>query len=108
MSALTTLNDLGVHAQIEPPDQLRLRGLSKLTPDQKEQIIKYAQSYKPAIIAALSQDGAPGQCESCPAAGYYDFAGGGLQCFFTAYYLHKTGQPEPCAHIRATCPRKDR
>jgi hypothetical protein len=109
MSVLTTLTDAGIQASIEPAGGLKLSGLSKLTAEHKNQIIEYARSRKPAILAALSQGDAPGQCESCPAAGYWDYAqyaGQGLFCFHRAYFLGKPGKPKPCTEMRAICPRK--
>ena len=38
------------------------------------QIIDYARIHKSAILAELTQNNAPGKCESCPAAGYWDLA----------------------------------
>ena len=110
MSAVSVLTDAGIQASIEPAGGLKLKGLSRLTIEQRNQIINFARSHKPAIIDALSQNGIPGQCESCPAAGYWDFAhyaGHGLLCFHSAYYLGKSGRPEPCAGMRTKCPRAD-
>jgi hypothetical protein len=105
MSALSVLSDAGIKASIEPSGNLRLKGLSNLTGEQKKQIIDFAKSYKFDILTALSQGMKPGQCESCPAAGYSDLTGGGLKCFFTAYYKHKAGCPFLCAEVRRQCPR---
>jgi len=108
MSALTIIIDAGIKALIEPPNRLRLKGLSQLTADQKNQIIEYARNHKPAILAALAQAGSPGECEACPAAGYWDsptYAGRGLVCFHRAYFLHKAGTPALCREVHAACPR---
>lgn len=106
MSTLSILTDAGIQA--EPFDgSLKLKGLSKLAPEQRVEIIQYARTNKPAILAALSQTGEPGQCESCPAAGYWDGRYAGLLCFYTAYYLHKSGKPTPCSETRNNCPRND-
>lgn len=53
--------------------------------------------------------GAPGECESCPAAGFWDFQqyAGQLLCFYRAYYLGRSGRPKPCSQIRSDCPRID-
>lgn len=110
MSAISVLNDAGVQASIEQSGGLKLRGLSRLSAEQKEQIINYARNHKPVILAALNQNGEPGQCESCPAAGYWDhsaYAGCGLICFHQAYYLGKPGKPSPCTEIRNHCPRNE-
>jgi len=52
---------------------------------------------------------ATGNCEFCPAAGYWDnsqYAGQGPLCFHYAYYLGRSGKPKPCAEMRTMCPRK--
>ena len=110
MSAFSVLTDAGIQASIEPAGGLKLKGLSRLTIEQRNQIINFARSHKPVIIAALNQSGAPCECESCPAAGYWDhslYAGQGLLCFHHAYYLGKSGKPNPCTEIRKKCPRMD-
>ena len=110
MSALLVVQEAGVQASIANTGGLKLKGLSRLTTEQKSQIIEYARTHKPAIIAELSQTGTHSQCESCPAAGYWDhaqYAGRGLLCFHTAYFLGRPGKPKPCSEMRANCPRKD-
>jgi putative DNA primase/helicase len=52
-----------------------------------------------------------GQCESCPAAGFWDnikYARQGMLCFFDAFYRGKSGKPKPCTNIRSQCPRLNR
>jgi hypothetical protein len=88
-----------------------------MTPDLVEAIRKNKQ----AILSALSQRGGAkeilhknteskaGDCDQCPAAGYWDnaqYAGQGLLCFHYAYYLGKSGKPKPCAETWINCPRK--
>ena len=111
MSVLTPLQDMGVNVILSGSGRLRIQGkASQLDQSQIESAIEYARNNKPAIIAALSQNGIPGQCESCPAAGYWDhslYAGQGLLCFHHAYYLGKSGKPNPCTEIRTKCPRMD-
>ena len=108
MSVLTPLQDLGVTVILTETGKLKLQGNNKADQAVVSTAVEYARTNKPAIIAALSQSGEPGQCESCPAAGYWDqsfYAGQGLLCFHTAYYLHKPGRPIPCAGARNNCPR---
>jgi hypothetical protein len=50
-------------------------------------------------------------CESCPAAGYWDgYAVWGLYparyCFHAAYFLGKTAKPRKCEEARLSCPNK--
>ena len=107
MSALTRLNDLGLKASLTTNGNLRLQGLASLEADARESIITFCQKNKPTIIKALKQTGKPGECEACPAAGYWDYsnyAGAGLLCFYKAYFLGKSGKPKPCSEIRAECP----
>ncbi len=49
----------------------------------------------------------PGNCDSCPASGYWDFMGPGKWCFHRAYFLGKAGHPEPCHTARHGCPLND-
>jgi hypothetical protein len=110
MSALAIIIDAGVQASIEPAGGLKLKGLSKLNIKQKKQIINYARNHKPAILAELTKNSAHGACESCPAAGYWDsgqYAGQGLLCFHYAYFMGKSGKPNPCSEMSAKCPRKE-
>lgn len=111
MSVLTPLQDMGVTVILSDAGNLRIQGkASQLDQFQIDSAVEYARNHKPAIVAVLSQDGTPGQCESCPAAGYWDhslYAGQGLICFHRAYFLHKSGKPEPCAVVRRKCPRVD-
>ena len=105
MSILTPLNDLGVSVSLSDNGKIKLT-----SKDEKPEAVEFVRRHREAILAALSQTGTPGQCESCPAAGYWDhspYAGQGLLCFHTAYYLHKSGRPAPCSQIRMNCPRKE-
>lgn len=111
MSALTPLQDMGISVSLSELGKLRIQGRTcQLNQSQIEIAVEYARTHKPAILAALAQNGTPGQCESCPAAGYWDYsfyAGQGLMCFHYAYYLGKSGRPKPCAEIRKQCPRME-
>lgn len=104
MSALSIIADAGVQASVVPAGGLKLKGLSKLTIEQKRQIIDYARKHKPAILAALTQNSAPGECELCPAAGYWDWKGSGMWCFHYAIFLGKPGQPVHCDLAKNDCP----
>jgi hypothetical protein len=106
MNALAIITDAGVQASVEPAGGLKLKGLSKLTVEQKNQIIDYARKHKPAILAALTNSSAPGECELCPAAGYWDYMRPGKWCFHTAYFLGKSGQPVHCDSAKQKCPLK--
>jgi len=109
MSVLRIIKNHGVQASIDNTGGLKLKGLSRLTTEEKNQIVEFARNNKPEIIAALSQSGAPGDCKSCPAGGYWDFvqyAGQGLFCFHSAYFLGKPGTPKPCTEMRGIYPRK--
>ena len=46
----------------------------------------------------------PGDCESCPAGGFWDYLGPDKFCFHTAYYLGKAGKPIPCEIAWRDCP----
>ena len=90
-----------------------------MTPELAETI----RTYRQAILSILTQDREseftpsyahpgnnrnilPGKCDSCPAAGYWDWKGPGLWCFHRAYFLGKAGQPELCDTARHGCPLK--
>ena len=48
----------------------------------------------------------PGNCDSCPAAGEWDYIGPGKFCFHTAIFLGKPGKPIHCNSAQHDCPRK--
>lgn len=106
MSVLAPLLAMDISVTLSATGKLQLRG-SNLDPSQKAAATEYAKAHKPDIIEALSQSGSPGQCESCPAAGYWDcstYAGQGLVCFHRAYCIGKPGKPDPCDVTRTKCP----
>ena len=109
MGVLTPLVDAGLQAAVSENGKLKIYGdTHAMGKARAEKLYIYIQQNKQPIIAALSQTGAPGQCESCPAAGYWDYAqyaGQGMLCFHYAYYIGKTGKPKPCAEMRTACPR---
>ena len=107
MSALNIIADAGVQASIEPAGRLKLKGLSKLTIEQKNQIIHYARKHKRAILEALKKSSATGDCDSCPAAGFWDWKGPDKFCFHTAYFLGRSGRPSPCKTAQRDCPLKE-
>ena len=43
-------------------------------------------------------------CDSCPAAGFWDYIGPGRWCFHTAYFLGKAGKPVHCDNAKHHCP----
>ena len=54
--------------------------------------------------------GLPGNCETCPAAGFWDgYATWGLYaaryCFHSTFYLGKTAKPRKCTEARLNCPK---
>jgi hypothetical protein len=88
-----------------------------MTPDLAETI----RTHRQAILGILTQDCEresipsyaqpgnnrtilPGNCDSCPAAGYWDFIGPGKWCFHRACFLGKAGHPESCNTARHGCP----
>ena len=106
MTVTSLLKDLGVEVTLTPGGKLKLRGAG--SNEAKAAAMKYVQAHRAEILTALSQTGGPGECESCPAAGYWDYAeyaGRGLMCFHYAYYLGKPGKPKLCRETRANCPR---
>ena len=111
MSALNQLTQLGVTVCLSETGRLKIQGRTdQMDQAQIERVMEYARKNKTAIIGALSQGGAPGECESCPAAGYWDYShyvGRGLFCFHDAYFLGKPGRPNPCSETRKICPREE-
>jgi hypothetical protein len=79
-------------------------------------LIETIRTHKQAILGALSQSGevrealhrsnelTPGDCDQCPAAGFWDFMGPGLWCFHYAYFLGKPGKPKLCKTAQHNCP----
>ena len=104
MNALAIIANAGVQASVVPAGGLKLKGLSKLTIEQKNQLIDYARKHKPEIVNALTKCSASGECESCPAAGYWDYKGPGKWCFHRAYFLGKSGHPIACDMAMRDCP----
>jgi hypothetical protein len=68
--------------------------------------LKEAIKNKKKILLKLLCQTEPtfGQCEICPAGGEYDWAGSGLWCFHSAYFLGKAAKPIRCAVARTNCP----
>jgi hypothetical protein len=109
MGILTPLVEAGLQATVADDGTLKIYGDTKaMRADQATMLYAYIKQNKPAIIDALRQAGERGQCESCPAAGYWDYSkyAGQPQCFHYAYYLGKPGKPKPCAEVRKDCPRQ--
>ena len=104
MNALAIIANAGVQASVVPAGGLKLKGLSKLTIEQKNQLIDYARKHKPAILSALTKKHMLADCDNCPASGYWDYMGPGKWCFHTAYYLGKPGQPVHCDSAKPNCP----
>ena len=104
MRALTIIADAGLQASVEPSGGLKLKGLSKLSVERKKQIIDYARKHKHEILTALTKGNAIGNCDSCPAAGYWDHMGPGSWCFHRAYFMGKSGRPSPCVETKYACP----
>jgi hypothetical protein len=106
---LSPITAAGLTAEVGPDGQLLVHGsVSKLSQGAMQGLYAYIKTRKQEIIAALSQSGEPGQCETCPAAGFWDYAGytGKRLCFYDAYFLGKPGRPIPCQDARAQCPRR--
>jgi hypothetical protein len=65
MSVLTPLQEMGVNVILSDTGNLRIQGkASEFDQSQIDSAIEYARTHKPAILAALIQNGAPGDCES--------------------------------------------
>jgi hypothetical protein len=45
-----------------------------------------------------------GDCNQCPAAGFWDYMGTGMWCFHRAYFLGKAGHPRACDTAKHDCP----
>lgn len=82
-----------------------------MTPD----LVETIRTHKHAILGALSQgdkardefhrshEVKPGDCDHCPAAGYWDSKGPGKWCFHYAIFLGKAGKPMPCETAKYDC-----
>ncbi len=49
----------------------------------------------------------PGDCDSCPAGGFWEFKGPNMWCFHSAYFLGKAAKPIQCEIARGNCPLKN-
>lgn len=108
MSVLSPLTEWGLTATVTETGNLKIKGLSSLSGDQARMALEYARKHKPEILLVLTQADSLAQCESCPAAGYWDFkdyARQGLLCFHYAYYQGRSGKPKPCTEMRTECLR---
>ena len=91
--------------------------LGIMTPELAETI----RNHKKAILGVLTQDRksesapstaqsgdnrniSPGNCESCPASGFWDWKGPGMWCFHYAIFLGKSGHPIACHTAKHNCP----
>ena len=82
------------------------------------ELIEIIKKHKQAILSILtpnhetidalgqSDNLKPGDCDHCPAAGYWDFMGSGKWCFHHAYFLGKARHPEACNTAKNDCPLK--
>ena len=104
MNALAIIANAGVQASVVPAGGLKLKGLSKLTIEQKNQLIDYARKHKPEILNALTKKHTLADCDNCPASGYWDWKGPGMWCFHYAIFLGKSGQPVSCDSAKHDCP----
>lgn len=81
----------------EPPNPERIARLIEELRRQKDLVVEYLS-------------GQPGNCDSCPAAGFWDgYEAWGLYpsryCFYAAYFLGKTEKPSKCSESRQKCPK---
>ena len=104
-SPLSFFEQIRVKVYLSGPDRLQLLGLDRLPHDEARACIDYARRHKSAIISRLKQR--PTACEVCPAAATWDYglyASKGLLCFYTAWFLCRSGSPAPCESARMNCP----
>lgn len=63
-----------------------------------------------SALAHLHADGSQnffwGDCDSCPAGGFWELKGPKMWCFHSAYFLGKAAKPIKCEIARANCPLK--
>ena len=102
MSNLSFFSLMGVSVSVSVSGRLKLSGLSKIPSDDADRAISYAKKHKGQLLAKLQSNLA--QCETCPAAGYWNFIGPGKWCFHSAYFLGKSAQPVRCRTSRQDCP----
>jgi len=72
-----------------------------------QQLKSAIKAHKQDLLNLLKTNGEnliQGNCEGCPAAGYWDYMGPGKWCFHTTYYLGKSGRPVPCDSAKRDCP----
>ena len=88
-----------------------------MTPD----ITDIIRKHKPGILGILNPDREgesipsyarasdnwnflPGDCDSCPAGGFWEFKGPGMWCFYSAYFLGRSAKPVGCVTAKRDCP----
>jgi hypothetical protein len=67
MNTIAFLEDAGVKAEVIG-NSIKLSGLSKLTPEKKNQVIEHARAHKPNILMAMSQGESSDQLPPLPTA----------------------------------------
>ncbi len=72
-----------------------------------EDLISLLRAHKTELLSLLAIEKgevAPGDCESCPGGGFWDWKGAGMWCFHDAYFLGKSSRPTQCDITKRDCP----
>jgi hypothetical protein len=118
MNTISFLSKMGLSVTLSSVGKIKLSGLRGINEKLARKAIKYAKDHKAKILSELTKSKITrsainstrtleilsGDCEKCPAGGYWDWKGPGLWCFYTAYFLGKSATPISCYSTRINCP----
>jgi hypothetical protein len=108
------LSPHGNRIKYEAPIGVMTPDLVELIKNHKQGILgilnsdRRIKNISPYVCAEGDQHISPGDCDSCPAAGYWDFKGPGMWCFYSGYFLGKPAKPVRCITARQDCPLQNR
>lgn len=72
-----------------------------------KELIEQLRDHKAELLNLLTREKSelsPGECETCPAGGFWDWKGAGLWCFHSAYFEGKAKKPSQCVEAKRSCP----
>ena len=102
----------GDRIKYKAPPGIMTPGLAETIREHRQEILgiltqdRESDSTPSCVKPCDNRDILPGNCDSCPAAGYWDDIGPGKWCFHTAYFLGKSGKPIHCNSAQHDCPLK--
>lgn len=114
MNAILQIEALGYNVNIEG-DQIRLRWNGQGNPDPQlvVPLLKEIRAHKIQALQYLKRQDLlnpifkQGECETCPACGYWEGHGPKPFCFYEAVFLCKSSPAQLAEMRRENCPLRD-